>query len=282
VIDRVSMVSVARAVRSWNGRRRLFIIVVSFCRVKAACDAGNMERAASDVFGARWSIPWISIGVRVKLRFGEFELETGARRLRRGSTEVHLTPKAFDLLTALIERRPNALSKRELHDLLWPSTFVAESNLAALVNEVRNALDDSAGQSRFVRTAPRFGYAFCGEVVEEPATLTAPAGGASCWLILESGRIELAQGENLVGRDPRVNAWLDLPTVSRRHARIVIAADEARLEDLGSKNGTCLRGKRIDAIEILRDRDPILFGSIQATFRAWQARGEVDTKTSEP
>jgi DNA-binding winged helix-turn-helix (wHTH) protein len=218
----------------------------------------------------------------VKLRFAEFELETGARRLMRGDAEVHLTPKAFELLTALVERRPNALSKGELHDLLWPSTFVAESNLAALVNEVRKALHDSAAASRFVRTVPRFGYAFCGDMVEGPAALTTPAAGLTCWLILQSGRIELAQGENLVGRDPRAHAWIDLPTVSRRHARIVIAGREARLEDLGSKNGTCLRGKRIDAPEMLRDRDPILFGSIQVTFRAWLARGEVETRTAEP
>jgi DNA-binding winged helix-turn-helix (wHTH) protein len=218
----------------------------------------------------------------VKLRFAEFELETGARRLMRGDAEIHLTPKAFELLAALVERRPNALSKGELHDLLWPSTFVAESNLAALVNEVRRALHDGATQSRFVRTVPRFGYAFCGKVADTPGALTAPADGLSCWLILETGRIELLKGENVVGRDPHAEAWLDLPTVSRRHARIVIAGGEARLEDLGSKNGTCLRGQRIDAPETLCDRDQIFFGSILVTFRAWQARGEVDTRTSEP
>ena len=241
-----------------------------------------MDARPYRVFGPCWPISWISLGVAVKLRFAEFELETGARRLMRGNAGVHLTPKAYDLLVALIERRPNVLSKSELHELLWPSTFVAESNLAALVSEVRKALHDNAAQSRFVRTAPRFGYAFCGEIVEAPAVPRLPADGVSCWLILESGRIQLAPGENVVGRDPHAEAWIDLPTVSRRHARIVLAGDGARLEDLGSKNGTCLRGKRIDAVELLRDRDQILFGSIQVTFRAWQARGEVDTKTSEP
>jgi DNA-binding winged helix-turn-helix (wHTH) protein len=217
----------------------------------------------------------------VKLRFAEFVLDTGARRLVRGDAEVHLTPKSFELLMALVQRRPNALSKAELHDLLWPSTFVVESNLAALVNEVRKALRDSAAQSRFIRTVPRFGYAFCSDVVEGAAALTAPAPGPTCWLILESRRIELSQDENLIGRDPRAEAWIDLPTVSRRHARIVIAEGEARLEDLGSKNGTCLRGKRVDAPEILRDRDPILFGSVQVTFRAWLVPGEVETRTAE-
>jgi DNA-binding winged helix-turn-helix (wHTH) protein len=219
----------------------------------------------------------------VKVRFAEFELDTGARRLTRGGAEVHLTPKAFELLTALVERRPDALSKGQLHDLLWPSTFVAESNLPALINEVRTALDDRAAGSRFVRTVPRFGYVFCGDVVEvHTAPAAAAVAGLSCWLILDSSRIELRQGENLVGRDPHVNAWIDLPTISRRHARIVIAGGEARLEDLGSKNGTCLRGKRIDAAELLRDRDAILFGSIQVTFRAWLAPGDVETRTAAP
>jgi DNA-binding winged helix-turn-helix (wHTH) protein len=224
------------------------------------------------------------IGAAVKVRFAEFELDTGARRLTRGGEEVHLTPKAFELLTALVEHRPDALSKAQLHELLWPSTFVAESNLPALINEIRTALHDSAADSRFVRTVPRFGYVFCGDVVEgltAPASAT-PAAGLSCWLILDSSRIELRQGENVVGRDPHVNAWIDLPTVSRRHARILIAGSEARLEDLGSKNGTCLRGRRIDAAELLRDRDPILFGSIQVTFRAWPAPGEIDTRTAAP
>ena len=200
----------------------------------------------------------------------------------RDGADVHLTPKAFELLVTLIERRPNALSKGELQELLWPSTFVAESNLPALVNEVRKALHDRAAPSRFVRTVPRFGYAFSGDVIEEGSMRDrTSAEHLSCWLILETGRIELVEGENLVGRDPRAEAWIDLPTVSRRHARIVITGTEARLEDLGSKNGTCLRGRRLDAPETLRDRDPILFGSIQVTFRAWQGRGDVETRTSE-
>jgi DNA-binding winged helix-turn-helix (wHTH) protein len=240
-----------------------------------------MGAQAHAVLGVRWSLPWISIGVVMKLRFGEYVLETGARRLTQGDADVHLTPKAFELLAALVERRPNALSKAELHDLLWPATFVVESNLAALVNEVRKALGDSATESRFIRTVPRFGYAFCGDVIAGPAALTTHA-GPTCWLILDSKRIELAQGDNLVGRDPRAEAWIDLPTVSRRHARIMIAAATARLEDLGSKNGTCLRGKRVEAPEVLRDLDPILFGSVQVTFRACLARGDVETRTSDP
>jgi hypothetical protein len=86
-------------------------------------------------------------------------------------------------------------------ELLWPATFVAESNLPPLVNELRKALRDSAIRSRFIRTVPRFGYAFCGDIVESPPSRAAAVGGPSCWLILDSGRIELVQGENVIGRD---------------------------------------------------------------------------------
>ena len=242
---------------------------------------GNMSGRRDIVFGAVWSISWIFLGWGVTLRFSEFDLSIGARRLRRAGLPVHLTPKAFELLVALIERRPNAVTKRDLHELLWPETFVAESNLAALVNEVRNALGDSAARSRFVRTVPRFGYAFCGEVVEEASASRRPGTKVSCWLILETSRIELVEGDNLVGRDPRAEAWIDLPSVSRRHARITIANGEAWLEDLGSKNGTCVRGTPIDAPEKLGDGDPIRFGSITATFRAWQALGGIGTRTAD-
>jgi DNA-binding winged helix-turn-helix (wHTH) protein len=218
------------------------------------------------------------MGTSVRLRFADFELDAGARRLTRGTVDVHLSPKAFELLTALVERRPNAVSKQELQERLWPATFVAESNLPALVNELRTTLEDSAQRPRFVRTVPRFGYAFCADVPSSDATETR-GDGFGCWLILKNGRIELTEGENIVGRDPRAQAWIDLPSVSRRHARIVIDGGEARLEDLGSKNGTSVRGQRIDSPVLLQDHDPIIFGAIQATFRAWRAPEEVDTST---
>lgn len=101
-----------------------------------------------------------------------------------------------------------------------------------------------------------------------------------CWLILEDRRIALVEGVNLVGRDPSAQAWIDLPTVSRHHARIVVENGRASLEDLGSKNGTSIRGACVDAAVVLRDRDAILFGAIQATFRAWQNAADVETRTA--
>ncbi len=65
--------------------------------------------------------------------FGHFVLDSDARELLRDGEAVHLSPKAYELLEALVENRPKALSKSALHDLLWPNTFVVETNLANLV-----------------------------------------------------------------------------------------------------------------------------------------------------
>jgi DNA-binding winged helix-turn-helix (wHTH) protein len=69
--------------------------------------------------------------------FGDLTLDTDTRQIRRGAVELHLSPKAFELLAALVDARPRALSKADLHERLWPDTYVTESNLAGLVAEVR-------------------------------------------------------------------------------------------------------------------------------------------------
>ena len=97
------------------------------------------------------------------LRFGPFVLDLDTRQLTRGSHDIHLSPKAFELLGALILDRPKVLSKDVLQQRLWPDTFVAEANLSNLIAEIREALGDRPRSPLFVRTAHGFGYAFCGE-----------------------------------------------------------------------------------------------------------------------
>jgi predicted ATPase/DNA-binding winged helix-turn-helix (wHTH) protein len=92
--------------------------------------------------------------------FGDFVIDPGTRELLRAGTRVPLSPKAFQLLGILVESRPRALSKSELQDRLWPGTFVVEKNLTNLVGEIRAALGDAPAHPTFIRTVPRFGYAF--------------------------------------------------------------------------------------------------------------------------
>jgi DNA-binding winged helix-turn-helix (wHTH) protein len=213
----------------------------------------------------------------VKLRLGELTFDGDARQLLRGAEEVHLSPKAFELLKILIEHRPRALSKQELHERLWPDTFVSEVNLASLIAEIRAALGDTAHDPLFIRTARRFGYAFSGVATEvgEPA---ANDGGANfCWLIRDGRRLPLRAGENILGRDLDDGIRLDSPTVSRRHARIVISDADAVVEDLQSKNGTFIGEQPVSGAVRLRDGDEIRVGSVIVRFRMASRKGPTAT-----
>jgi len=202
----------------------------------------------------------------MRLRLGSLTLDTATRQLLRGTSEVHLSPKAFDLLTLLVETRPRAVAKAELQNELWPDVFVSETNLAGLVAEIRKALDDDARQPRFVRTAHRFGYAFCGSAQPtSPGVAVDPA--LVCWLLKDGRRVPLQPGENVLGREPGRGISLDSHTVSRQHARITVAASDAVLEDLRSKNGTFVGKLRVNVPTMLADGDRIRLGSVVMYFR---------------
>jgi DNA-binding winged helix-turn-helix (wHTH) protein len=212
----------------------------------------------------------------MKLQLGELTLDLEARQLVRGAEEIHLSPKAFELLKILVEHRPRALSKSELHERLWPATFVSDVNLAALIAEIREALGDDARKPTFVRTAHRFGYAFSGAV---EATRTEPQ-ETFCWLLRDGRRLPLRPGENVLGRDPDEGIDLESPTVSRRHARILITASGATLEDLGSKNGTYHQGQRVTTAMALANGDEIRVGSVVMRFRMSSPKGLTETWTT--
>ena len=214
-------------------------------------------------------------GAGVRTRFGPFTLDLDTRQLTREGREIHLAPKAFELLSALVIDRPKALSKADLQERLWPGTFVAEANLSNLVAEIREALDDAARAPRFVRTAHGFGYAFCGDAVSLPDPRD-----AACWLESDGRRFPLPTGEHVIGRDADVEVRLDASTVSRRHARIVVTAEGAMLEDCGAKNGTFRGNERVTSSPILLvDGDTIKVGSLVVTFHASAPFGETDTLT---
>src|SRR5437762_524363 len=105
-------------------------------------------------------------------------LDEGARQLSRGSQAIHLSPKAFDLLALLVQRRPQAISKSDILDTLWRDTFVTEGNLAVLVKEIRDALGDDAQRPAYIRTVQRFGYAFAATAAERHASAAAGVGSA--------------------------------------------------------------------------------------------------------
>lgn len=219
----------------------------------------------------------------MNVRFGDFVLDSDARQLRREGADIRLSPKAFDLLRALLARRPDVVTKRELMALIWPDTFVVEANLNVVIAEIRRALGDERQAPRFIRTVHGVGYAFCGQASDvtdggADGAVHESARGlsglrANCWLVLKSRTFPLASGENLIGRDPRSAVWLEEESVSRRHARISVDGDRANLEDLESTNGTFLNRETITGPAALQDGDIVRIGSIRLTFRMLSASG---------
>jgi DNA-binding winged helix-turn-helix (wHTH) protein len=208
----------------------------------------------------------------MKVRFGPFTLDTDRRQLLTGDLEVHLSVKGFDLLSALLEQRPNVVAKKDLHARLWPDTHVVEANLAVLIGEVRRALGDSADDPRFIRTVHRIGYAFCADTEVEPVARRHDSASESrFWLAVDGRALMLPEGESVIGRDPRCDVWIDADGVSRRHARIRIGpgGGEAVLEDLSSTNGTFVGRTRVTSPRTLKDGDTIEVGSATLAFRAW-------------
>ena len=112
------------------------------------------------------------VGNRASSQFGPFLIDVGERMLRRDGEPVPLTPKAFDVLVALLEKPGQLISKEELLQTVWPDTFVEESNLAYNIFALRKALGDSAENSQYIETVPKKGYRFRASVspAARPAT----------------------------------------------------------------------------------------------------------------
>lgn len=214
----------------------------------------------------------------MRVRFGPFLFDSGTRQLLHGSQPVHLSPKAFDLLQILIERRPVVVSKEALQDSVWPDAFVDEANVGNAVAEIRRALGDDPKSPAYVCTVSRRGYRFCAEAEDLGGAAASPGRSSRWWLTWGETTLPLAEGENVVGRHPASAVWINGTSVSREHARIVITARRATIEDRGSRNGTFVDGKRISSPHLLVDGSAILFGSEKATFRQWSDEAAMDTE----
>ena len=215
----------------------------------------------------------------MRVAFGRFTFDTDTRELLDAGTRVHLSPKAFDLLTLLLERRPTVVSKREIHDKVWQDTFVSEANLSVVIAEIRQVLGDDSRQASFVRTVHRVGYTFSGPAQElasvRPTTRTEER---LCWLVRNDRAFPLVLGENFIGRDPRCDVWVEASGVSRRHACVVVSSDTTTIADLDSSNGTFVGGVRLTAPRALVDGDVIELGAATLTFRAWSDEAAVRTE----
>jgi TolB-like protein len=101
--------------------------------------------------------------------FGQYRLDAQLRELRCDGERLHVEPQVFDLILYLLRNRDRVVSQDELFENLWQGRFVSESTFRTRVNAARSAIGDNGKRQRFIRTLPRRGLRFVGEVVEKDA-----------------------------------------------------------------------------------------------------------------
>jgi DNA-binding winged helix-turn-helix (wHTH) protein/pimeloyl-ACP methyl ester carboxylesterase len=117
--------------------------------------------------------------------FGDCELDSERRDLRRHGTAVHVEPQVFDVLQYLVRNRERVVTKDELLQAVWNDRVVSDDALTSRIGAARRAIGDTGEQQQLIRTLPRRGFRFVGEVRQEPSharfnatgTFT-PAGGS--------------------------------------------------------------------------------------------------------
>lgn len=196
----------------------------------------------------------------MKLRFGDLSFDGRRRLLYRGALPVHLSPRAFQLLALLLERRPDAVVREEITEALWPGLDAPPGGLASVVSELRQGLGTPASGPAWVRTVHGFGYAFDGEAHELPRN-------PRHVLFRGLQSVELAPGGNVLGREKTAAVRLGHPTVAHEHARIVVTDDRAELEDLTRSGSTYRGGEAVRGRVVLEDGDVIGVGEIRLTYR---------------
>ncbi len=115
----------------------------------------------------------------IRYRFSEFTLSPQRRLLVRDGREVPLIPRYFDLLLLLIERRRDAVHRREIFDRVWADVTVSESALSQAVRTLRRTLGDDPREPKYIRTISRHGYRFVFPDVIEEADAEPPTAGSS-------------------------------------------------------------------------------------------------------
>jgi DNA-binding winged helix-turn-helix (wHTH) protein len=205
------------------------------------------------------------------MRLGSATFDRDRRVLVGASGPLPLAPKEFGLLSLLLAQRPRVVTKEEIQDALWPDTIVAETSLSTLVNELRSKLGQT-GREGPIRTVHGVGYA----LADDEGTALPREGPR---LVRGSDQILLLAPETVLGREPGLPGTVDDSSVSRRHARLSWDGASATLVDLDSKNGTFLRGTRIEGPVALEDGDEIRLGLVSFVYRAPRDPGASRTKT---
>jgi DNA-binding winged helix-turn-helix (wHTH) protein len=214
-------------------------------------------------------------------RVGDWLVEPDLGRVSRDDTGRQLEPRIMHVLVCLAERCGEVVARHELVDAVWAMEFITENTLTHAIAELRKLFGDNARDPRYIETITKRGYRLImpveGLVKRHPHP---PGAHLDCGLVLEGHRTTLAAGENLIGRATDVAVHIDSVEVSRHHARIRVGADQATLEDLGSKNGTYLWGRCVTTPVRLEDGDEISIGPALLVFATLRTTDTTQTARS--
>ncbi len=140
--------------------------------------------------------------------FNDLTLDSERRELRRGDALVAVEPQVFDLLEFLIRARDRVVSRDEVLAAVWHGRIVSEATLSSRVNAARTAIGDNGEQQRLIRTLPRKGLRFVGEVREDAAPVRPVADSATPARPSEGPSIAVLPFTNMSG-DPEQDYFAD-------------------------------------------------------------------------
>ncbi len=207
------------------------------------------------------------------VRFGVFELDLSTAELRRKGVRVRLQGQPFRVLSLLVSRAGQLVTREELRAALWPDAVFVDfdQGLNKAVAKIRRALGDVADHSHYIETLERRGYRFIAPV----EALAADAGGhrripslAVHRLVWGDCSIPLHDGSHSIGRDPLSSICVESSSVSRLHASLLVFGNRVTIEDCRSTNGTFVNGRHIDEMMLLADGDEIRIGPARLMFRS--------------
>jgi TolB-like protein len=220
----------------------------------------------------------------VRFDFGDCVLDLDRRELARASRPISVGPQVFDVLVYLIQNRERVVSKDDLIEAVWRGRIVSDSTLTSHINGVRKAIGDSGEDQNLVRTLPRKGFRFIGEVTETPsstavgATRTASDKGRAPDLALpDRPSIAVLPFQNLSG-DPDQEYFADgmvediIAALSRMRWLFVIARNSS----------FTYKGRSVDVKQVGRELGVryVLEGSVRKAGNRVRIAGElIDAST---
>jgi eukaryotic-like serine/threonine-protein kinase len=160
--------------------------------------------------------------------FGPYRVDAGERVLLREGKPVMLTPKLFDTLLALVERSGHIVEKSELMEMVWPGTFVEESNLSSSVSLLRKTLGSAADGSSYIETVPRRGYRFASAVELTDESMGVLVGRRTRVHVVTREEEETADKEE-ISEIKTLPATMGIETVPSSQARLAANKPDRRL-----------------------------------------------------